>query len=396
MLAIATNVSANDILAAKIAETLKSGKLPSAEQEYYETFLGGQTPSGEIKYVEADAVLYGGSKQETERLPVRMRLLTSLRELDTPKTLGTSGPFKTKQEEIDYYTKENAKKQELLGLATEEIDNDPDAPQGHTSITLWLRFCYGQDMSLHFGDGFTLSMIRIPSPGIYRIEGGDWVGEVPTDGWDQIYLRNESPFYISIGYITVVHSDYPILDKVYDPFFVLNCRQDVNKQVHLFRDISATKLDTMYSYGGGFLRYRYLSNYSVVYYGAEELGKTDGYKYAGHNGQWCSEFASWLLRKAGLSTPSGNISVGNMEDWFRSHGVLRTNVYGHYLQTGTYLNLWDKRHSAIFLEYVDASPDINCPDTGIRTIEGNAGGQVALGIRMLSDISSFGYTEPIE
>ncbi|MDL2124599.1 MAG: hypothetical protein LWX51_16325 [Deltaproteobacteria bacterium] len=45
-----------------------------------------------------------------------------------------------------------------------------------------------------------------------------------------------------------------------------------------------------------------------IHWGAREIGKTDGSKYDSDDA-WCSEFASWCLRKAMWETPGDGLRV---------------------------------------------------------------------------------------
>ncbi len=385
-----------------ISNRLKRVQLSQEEATYYTKFMN-ETKSTNIKRYEdiftqeLDATGID-EKNKATKVKIKARKIESLNELQKiskiiqKKTLERT--FKDAKDEIQYYKQEKLKKEKffLNRPRAEEMDNDPDALRGISYMLIWMRRCNNTVISLHFGDSHTLVIGGYVSPGWWAISfEGAWFTGIPTDNWDRLYIRNEMDSSILIGYIEIIHSDYLILKKWYEPHS-LGRATGLNQRLHLFRDISNTKLQTMFNFGGGFLRNPKLAENPIVCCGAEELGKTDGYKYAGHNKAWCSEFASWLLRRAGLDTPQGNISVNDMEWWFSHHGVLHTNVYSTALSTGTYLNLWNKQHSAIFLEYVDEHPIYSNPNTQIRTIEGNAGGKVFLGTRLLSDISSYGYT----
>lgn len=391
------------IVKQKILDSLKLAQLSPKESTYYSKFLEKtQVPPvkryQDIFAKELDATGID-EKNKATKLKIRVRKIESLVELQRiskiaqKKTL--ENPFRDAKDEIQFYIKEKQNKQKffLNRTSTEEKDNDPDTLQGVSYMVIWLALCDTTTISLHFGNSRTLVIVGFPGPGYYAIslDGGPWFSSIPTDDWDRLYIKNEMNSPISIVYLEIIHSDFCILRKMYWPPHRLGGNAKSSQLLYLFRDISSTKIETMYNFGGGFLRNRNLVSYPVVYCGAEELGKIDGYKYAGHNRAWCSEFASWLLRVAGLNTPGGNISVDDLENWFRYNGVLSTNVYCVPLNIGTYMNLWNKTHSSIFLEYVDANPDYSNPNTQIRTIEGNAGGKVALATRILSDISSFGY-----
>jgi hypothetical protein len=387
----------------KISTSLKLVKLSPEETAYYSKFLD-ETRSSDIKnYEDIFAEKFDATgiddKNRMTKVKMRVRKIESLNDLlkiskiTQKKTL--ESPFKDAKEEIQYYKKERLKKEKffLNRSKTEEMDNDPDTLQGISNMLIWMTQCNNATISLHFGISRTLNIGGYTSPGwwIVSLDGDPWFSGIPTDDWDRLYIKNEMNSSISMGCIEIIHSDFYILQKWYKPPYRLGSKAKFNQRLYLFRDISNTKLKTVYNFGGGFLRNQNIASHSIVYYGAEELGKIDGYKYAGHNHAWCSEFASWLLRRAGLDTPQGNIAVGDMENWFRNHGNLSSNVYSVIMSTGTYLNLWNRQHSSIFLEYVDVNPNYSNPNTQIRTIEGNAGGKVALCTRVLSDISSFGY-----
>ncbi len=136
-----------------------------------------------------------------------------------------------------------------------------------------------------------------------------------------------------------------------------------------------------------------------LFYAAQELGNTDGTRYdAGQEGSYCSEFASWALRKAGWSTPlmthpNGVADTQDMKNFFQARNRLfsRTDVLNksYRIRPGDYLSMLGNSHSGLFLNYIDSATNPTS-STRIRTIEGNTGGRVAIKERTLGNIDAIG------
>ncbi len=212
----------------------------------------------------------------------------------------------------------------------------------------------------------------------------DWLEDyIETDLWDEIALVTDSNDGIKIDRVRIKHSGQTILDW-HCGLWLDASKLEKYGRVVLTGKIMETKLDEI---GGLWV--------PQIHWGAREIGKTDGAKY-GSTGAWCSEFASWCLRKAMWETPEGNIGSQPMEDYFSDLGRMYTHdqlIDGDYqLVAGDYIRFeWASggHHSGIFIEYVD---DASSPTDGttIRTIEGNASSTVKVTTRTFQNVLSVG------
>ena len=119
----------------------------------------------------------------------------------------------------------------------------------------------------------------------------DWLEDnVTADLWDEIALTTDSTDGIKIDRVRIKHSGQTILDWECGLWLDGSKTAEYGKIV-LTGKILETKLNA-------------IENLWVpqIHWAAREIGKTDGAKY-GSTGAWCSEFASWCLRKAMWETP---------------------------------------------------------------------------------------------
>ncbi len=211
---------------------------------------------------------------------------------------------------------------------------------------------------------------------------------VQQDDWDDIVLRTVSSDGIKIERVIVNHSGEEILD--YKPNDWLDKPNDT--YLNFAYEIIKEKMGDLNN-----------PKNQVVIVGLLELGKTDGYKY-GTGGEWCSEFASWCLRKAGWDTPTGNIGSDDMIDFFDDKGRLysRNDVRNktYVPKAGDYVAMdWDGDgegdHSLIFSHWKGGSvPSTITNNTEFRTIEGNvSGGAVRTRDRRVGDILNVGKAQ---
>ena len=133
----------------------------------------------------------------------------------------------------------------------------------------------------------------------------------------------------------------------------------------------------------------------IAWHAFNELGKDDGEKYSpSFPGGWCSEFASWVMRRNGWNTPQGSIGTRHMREFFLEYDRLFTidQVYsGEYTPAmGDYLSMWNGGHSGLFLAFIDPDAPID-PTSRIITIEG--GGVVSVCERTLADIDHVGRAQ---
>lgn len=212
----------------------------------------------------------------------------------------------------------------------------------------------------------------------------DWLEDnIDTDLWDEIALVTDSTDGIKMDRVRIKHSSQTILDWECSLWLDGSNHEEYGKLI-LTGKILETKLGQ-------------IGNLWVpqIHWAAREIGKTDGSKY-GSLDEWCSEFASWCLRKALWDTPGGNIGSQAMEDYFSGLGRMFTHDQlldeDYRLVAGDYIRFeWANggQHSGIFIEYID---DPLCPDDGttIRTIEGNASSTVRVATRTFQNILSVG------
>ena len=213
---------------------------------------------------------------------------------------------------------------------------------------------------------------------------GDWLEDnVATDLWDEIALTTDFHDGIKLDRVRIIHSGETILDWECGLWLDGSTLEPYGKLV-LTAKILETKLNQIDDLW-----------VPQILWAAREIGKSDGSKY-GSTGAWCSEFASWCLRKAMWDTPSGNIGSQDMEDYFSSLGRMYTHdqlIDGEYqLVAGDYIRFeWSNggQHSGIFIEYID-DPSSPTDSTTIRTIEGNASSTVLVATRDFQNVLSVG------
>lgn len=293
---------------------------------------------------------------------------------------------------------EGTKKFEFAELAQKLASDSAGGPTiGENSITMWIAsdhvnssssadyiwMYFGRDKrvkllgrngSFPAGDSLTWDLNNID----------EWLEDnVETDLWDEIALITDSGDGIKVDRICIKHSGQTILDWD-DDLWLDGSRLEEYGKLVLTGKILENKLAA-------------IDNIWVpqIHWAAREIGKSDGTKYSS-TGAWCSEFASWCLRKAMWDTPEGNIGSQAMEDYFASLDRMYTHdqlLDGDYqLVTGDYLRFeWSNggQHSGIFVEYVD-DPDSPSDSTTIRTIEGNASSTVLTTTRQFQNVLSVG------
>ena len=134
-----------------------------------------------------------------------------------------------------------------------------------------------------------------------------YIETIPTDEWDEITLVNTSGDGMKLDRIEMVHSDVTILNWNAN-VWLDGSKLETHGRVSLTAPMLEEKLDM--------IGHEWIPQ---VHWAARELGKTDGTKY-GSTGAWCSEFASWCLRKELWNTPTGNIGSTVMENYFNGIG----------------------------------------------------------------------------
>lgn len=223
----------------------------------------------------------------------------------------------------------------------------------------------------------------------------DWIESVPTDSWDDVLLVNPSGDGLLIDNITLVHSSITILDwpPAGETIWLDGSHSEKHGIIGLADQILAHKLGAM----DGAIRW-----VPQLHYAVRELGKTDGTKY-GTTHAWCSEFASWCLRRSGWwDAPkpprlSENIGSSDMENYFRGKDRVFTKAQllaGEYeLTAGDYLRF--NNHSALFVRYLDDGRATTDERKRFESIDGNWGSKVTLASgdrREIRDLISVGST----
>ena len=259
--------------------------------------------------------------------------------------------------------------------------DDVHVNAGSSADYIWLYFgsskrvkLLGREAGFAKGDTLTWDLNQID----------EWLEDnVETDSWDELALVTDFKDGIKIDRLVVKHSGQTILDWDADVWLDNSTHEEYGKLI-----LTAMILE----YKLGQVDHHWVSQ---IHWGAREIGKSDGSKY-GSTGAWCSEFASWCLRKGLWGTAEGNIGSQTLEDYFDGLGRMYTQsqlLAGDYtLVAGDYVRFeWSSggHHSAIFIEYIDdpASPG---EDTSFRTIEGNASSTAKVATRTFRDVLSVG------
>ncbi|MBN1981346.1 MAG: CHAP domain-containing protein [Chitinivibrionales bacterium] len=205
---------------------------------------------------------------------------------------------------------------------------------------------------------------------------------VNQDDWDNLCLQTVSTDGIRIGQIWIKHSSEEVLDW--------NSDQWLDSPTATFLGLS---VEILAEKRGD------LSNPTnqAVHCGVLELGKTDRLKY-GSGTLWCSEFASWCLRKCGWDTPTGSIGTSDLMQFFSDLGRLYTKSAvknkTYIPKAGDYVCVNDSGHSVIFSHWVGGSVPATITDTTeYRTIEGNSGNAVRTQTREVGDITRVGSAQ---
>lgn len=287
---------------------------------------------------------------------------------------------------------------ELSDLVTRLESDSAGGPSiGTNEITIWIDADHSNAESeadhiyLYFGRDKRVKLLgrdgRFPAGDTLTWDlnqVAEWLEDnVAADHWDELALVNESGDGIKLDRIRVKHSSQTILDWENSMWLDGSKLEEYGKIV-LTGPILAHKLEQ--------IEQNWIPQ---IHWAARELGKSDGTKY-GSTGAWCSEFASWCLRKALWDTPEGNIGSSAMESYFSGIGrkfAQEEVLDGDYrLVAGDYVRFeWSSggQHSAIFVEYID-DPSTPSESTEFRTIEGNASSTVKLATRKMRDVLSVG------
>lgn len=248
------------------------------------------------------------------------------------------------------------------------------------------------EIQLKVGGSFTIHLLGgagVFVPGaalLYTIPGScsDCYKSIPADDWDNLRLVSNSGDGIQIQRFVLVKSCETVLDVLVDDWLDRHYQKVLDFSI----DTAGDKWDDV-----GHTRV------TDIYYGAQDLGQTGAKKYVNADVWWCSEFASYMIRKNGLSTPTGSIGTEDLKNWFQSHGRYHTRAEveatSYTVRAGDYMSLWDGGHSVLFRGWVSESPGAQGfdGDSEFRTIEGNSGNAVRTQTRKWSDVDFVGGTQ---
>lgn len=223
------------------------------------------------------------------------------------------------------------------------------------------------------------------TPFIYQLN-------MSEDCWDNMKLQTVSTDGMNISYIRINHYSEMILTWYSNTWLDYPSYSNID----MTNSIRHTKLARCNN-----------PTHLACYTGALELGKhNNGVKYGAPHSwlEWCSEFASWCQRNAGLDTPTGSINADDMVTWYRNieeGGARLWNqweiLHEQYIpEAGDYISFWNEKHSGIFLRWIDNPYDGIDESTRFKTLEGNsslegnAANTVHLNTRTVNDISHIG------
>jgi hypothetical protein len=239
-------------------------------------------------------------------------------------------------------------------------------------------------MGIQFLVGETPYFLAAPEGGfeadqslIYDLNENDcpacW-DDLDPDDWDRLRLKTNSFDGLQVRWVGLVHSNVPVLWDYVDAWldlhygFVLDLSLDTSMQ--RWAALEYTRV-------------------TQLYYAAQDLGQTGAFKYDDTGRPWCSEFAAWALRKAGLATPRGSISTASLASFFEGEGrkhdreALDSGTY--QLKPGDFLSLFGGNHSGLFVRWSSRSGKTPQPGDTFLSIEGNVSNAVQLVVREWED-----------
>jgi len=258
-----------------------------------------------------------------------------------------------------------------------ELSNFPEAG----STVPFIRFTVGDSFNIHLLGG---EAYFVPGATLrYNLPGScpQCYESIPPDAWKRLRLRTSSGDGLHIHRIIFVKSYVTLVDVVLDNWLDRYARSVIDFSL----DAARLKWNAVQS-----------TRVTDLFYAGQDLAQTGARKYVRRDVKWCSEFASYMIRTNGLSTPAGSIDTGDMKNFFADRLRLHTrgDVDGgaYSIASGDYMSLWDGRHSVLFLSWKNGLPDPGKipPDTEFFTIEGNTGNMVLTQQRKWSDVEAVG------
>jgi len=247
-----------------------------------------------------------------------------------------------------------------------------------------IQFKVGDDFTIHLlgGAGVFVADANLR----YLLPGGcaECYKSIPADDWKKLTLVTNSGNGIQIHRVVLVKSCETVLDVTVDAW--------LDKYYQKVLDFSVDTAQDKWNDVGH-------TRVTPIYYAAQDLGQTGAKKYVNADVWWCSEFASYMFRKSGLSTPSGSIGTDDLLEWFQDNGRYHSRASvenGTYtVKPGDYMCVNDGGHSVIFRGWVAETPSSQDFDDNSRftTIEGNNGNAVRTGTRTWGSVDWVGGTQ---
>jgi hypothetical protein len=207
---------------------------------------------------------------------------------------------------------------------------------------------------------------------------------VKADAWDFLRLQSASANALQIHRIVLVKSSETVLDETVDDWLDRYSKAVVDLSL-------ATALKKWKAVGS--------SRVTALFYASQDLGQTGSRKYVNRDVRWCSEFASHMIRKNGLSTPKGNIDTNDMKHFFAMHNRLflpgDVDAGRFTVRPGDYMSINKGGHSVLFREWISGSPPPGpiSPGKGFLTIEGNVQNMVRLQSRSWKEVDAIGNAQ---
>lgn len=112
---------------------------------------------------------------------------------------------------------------------------------------------------------------------------------IPADDWKKLTLVTDSSDGLLIHRVRLVKSCETVLDVTVDAW--------LDKYYQKVLDFSVDTAQDKWDDVGH-------TRNTVIYYAAQDLGQTGSKKYHNADVRWCSEFASYMIRKAASPRPA--------------------------------------------------------------------------------------------
>lgn len=209
------------------------------------------------------------------------------------------------------------------------------------------------------------------------------------DDWDSVKLVTQSHDGVQVKRVQMVHSHQLVLETDVNTWL----DEDYGSELNFSLDTGTARWDLVDG-----------SRRTAIYYASQDLGQTGAVKYHTMDRAWCSEFASWALRKTGLGTPTGDLGTLAMTNWFHTEGrrfsksEVESGKYSPH--AGDYVSLWATAdeptgsHSVLFRSWASiATPGSPADGDTFHTIEGNTCNAVRVRTRNWSDVVYVGNAQ---